>query len=365
MPRECRPAESTGTSALRTWVGQLWSGRGPKGIVLLYHSVRDASSDPQLLSVTPHRFAAHMAWLASRYRVVSLHELVAGVRQEQLQDEKLVAVTFDDGYEDNLTYAKPVLEQYRVPATVFVATGLLEENQEFWWDELERIFLQPTTLPQICRVPIEEAMYERDLGRVASYGEDEFLRHRRWSVIDKGNPTARHAIYRELCMMMRPMTPRKRMRVLEAIRAWSGMGDSARLPYRCLTSAQVKELGSGSLVEIGAHSVSHTVLSTLPLDEQRKEICESRDHLEQIVGRRVTAFAYPYGAKADYGNETTELLREAGFAVGCSNFPGVIKRRHDVFQLPRFIVRDWEQDIFAESLDCWFAGKPEKSLHGT
>lgn len=358
-------AVSSGMSSLRTWVGQLWSGRTPQGIVLLYHSVRDASSDPQLLSVTPHRFASHMACLASRYRVVSLHDLVEGVSQGQHQDEKLVAVTFDDGYEDNLIYARPVLEQYRVPATVFVATGLMGDNQEFWWDELERIFIQPSTLPQTCRVLLEEAMYERDLGSAASYGEDEFARHRRWSVMDRSNPTARHAIYRELCMLMRPMTPRTRVHVLEAIRAWSGMGGSGRPAYRCLTPSQVKELGAGSLVDIGAHSVSHAVLSKLSLDEQRKEICESRDQLEQIVGRRVTAFAYPYGTYADYGRETAGLLREAGFAVGCSNFPGVIRRRHDVFQLPRFIVRDWDQDTFAENIDCWFAGKVEMTSHGS
>src|SRR5690349_3688271 len=134
MRRERQSAALPGVSPLRTWVGRLWSGQGPQGVVLLYHSVRDASSDPQLLSVTPHRFAMHMAWLVDRYHVVSLPELVAGVSQGQHQDEKLVAVTFDDGYLDNLTYARPVLEHYGVPATVFVATGLMENNQEFWWD---------------------------------------------------------------------------------------------------------------------------------------------------------------------------------------------------------------------------------------
>ena len=63
MRRERQSAALPGVSPLRTWVGRLWSGQGPQGVVLLYHSVRDASSDPQLLSVTPHRFAMHMAWL--------------------------------------------------------------------------------------------------------------------------------------------------------------------------------------------------------------------------------------------------------------------------------------------------------------
>ena len=95
------------------------------GLILLYHRVAAPETDPQLLSVSPQRLADHMRYLAHHYELVSLHELVRR-RANAAADSRLVAVTFDDGYADNLLQAKPILESCQVPATVFVATAALE-----------------------------------------------------------------------------------------------------------------------------------------------------------------------------------------------------------------------------------------------
>ena len=50
-----------------------------------------------------------------------------------------VVITFDDGYRDNLLVAKPILEEHGLPATVFVTTGYVGSNRDFWWDELESL----------------------------------------------------------------------------------------------------------------------------------------------------------------------------------------------------------------------------------
>jgi len=98
-----------------------------KVIILLYHRVFKATLDPQLLCVTPENFASHMEHLRRNYIVLSLTQLQQMLVEENLP-RKAVVVTFDDGYADNLWNAKPILEMYEVPATIFITTGYIGKN---------------------------------------------------------------------------------------------------------------------------------------------------------------------------------------------------------------------------------------------
>ena len=112
-------------------------------------------------------------------------------------------------------------------------------------------------------------------------------------------------------------------------------------------------LAQGGLIEIGAHTVTHSVLAALTPSSQREEIKESKRFLEELLGRKVASFAYPYGRRCDYSEQSVALVREAGFAHACSNFAGVVGRNSDLFQLPRVQVRDWDGDEFAGRLSAW------------
>jgi peptidoglycan/xylan/chitin deacetylase (PgdA/CDA1 family) len=106
-------------------------------LILMYHRVAAVNVDPWGLAVHPDRFEAHLAVLRKQRTPMRLSDFVRALDRETLPDDA-VAVTFDDGYVDNLHHAKPRLAAAGVPATVFLATGAIGQRSEFWWDELAR-----------------------------------------------------------------------------------------------------------------------------------------------------------------------------------------------------------------------------------
>ena len=126
--------------------------------------------------------------------------------------------------------------------------------------------------------------------------------------------------------------------------------------YRPLTIEEILTLAQGKLVDIGAHTITHSLLSARTSATQREEIQRSKIHLEEILGSPVTSFAYPYGGKSTYTAETVALVREAGFACACSVSAGVVRRNADPFRLPRLHVQDWDGEEFSQVLSRWLDG---------
>jgi peptidoglycan/xylan/chitin deacetylase (PgdA/CDA1 family) len=264
-----------------------------------------------------------------------------------------VIITFDDGYADNLYNAKPILEDYDMPATVYVATGYIGQKREFWWDELEGLFLQPRPLPELLSLEINGTPRRWELGELSQYSEQVYQHHLRWTVAQKDDPSLRHSLYRSFNELLRPLSEQERRRILDELRAWARAEPSGRQAYQSLSADEVTRLADGGLLEVGAHTVSHSILSELTATEQREEIQQSKSHLEQILGRAVTSFSYPFGTASDYNAQTVSLVQEAGFTCACSNFRGVVRRDADRFQVPRFLVRDWDKDTFTRRLMEW------------
>ena len=115
-------------------------------------------------------------------------------------------------------------------------------------------------------------------------------------------------------------------------------------------------MAKGRLVDIGAHTVTHPVLSLLPPAAQQAEIQGSKARLEEILGRPVTSFAYPYGLRSDYSAETVTVVKQAGFDCASSSYEDNVWRGSDRFQLPRRIVFDWDGEQFGRKLIQWLGG---------
>lgn len=329
-----------------------------RALVLMYHRVAEPASDPWGLAVSPRHFAEHLDVLRRHARVVGFGALGEAVRAGRTP-RRAVAITFDDGYADNLFGARPLLERAGTPATVFFTTGSVGSTREFWWDELDRLLLQPNTLPSTLPATLSGTPHasanEPDtpyvLGDAARYTDDQALRHRAWRAWEAA-PTARHAAYYALWKGLYPLPEAARQDALAALRAWAGAPPAARDTHRAVTPAEAVALADGRLIEGGAHTVTHVPLSEHAPAVQRAEIVRSKATLEALLGRPVTTFAYPHGAH-DAG--TVALTREAGFRAACTTTPAPVTRRSDALALPRFAVADEDGEAFARRLHAWWA----------
>lgn len=297
-------------------------------VILLYHRIAETPYDPFELSVRPQRFAQQLEALRRGMHPLPLPDLLRRLREGSLP-HAAVAFTFDDGYADVLTQALPLLEQFEIPATLFVVSGAIG-GRGFWWDELSGAVLEPDALPEELRLTVGAREY-------------------RWRAHSQANPPPnpndpRLRLYLDLWRLLLPLREMERRRVLDALAAWAGVDGAVRDDLRPLTSTELQQLGAHDLIQIGAHTISHPVLSALPEEEQRTEIQGSRRELQRYLERSVASFAYPYGWPSAYGTETLRLVREAGFSCACSGIPGVVTAGEDqeLFSLPRVTVGDWE-----------------------
>jgi peptidoglycan/xylan/chitin deacetylase (PgdA/CDA1 family) len=321
-----------------------------KGLILMYHRVATVDIDPWSLCVTPEHFAEHLAVIKEIAHPIGLQQLNRD-RQQGTIPHRAVAISFDDGYADNLDRAKPILENYGIPATVFVSTGYLGKQQEFWWDELDRILLTPGKLPPQLSLTIDGNRCEWELGAATDYSQSAYQQDR-YCRAWEAQPDSRLFLYYSIWQALRNLVEIDRQQALAKIATWAKADSQPRASYLPLSVAELVSLGTGELVEIGAHTVVHPFLSAQPLAVQQAEIDRSKLELEQILHRPVQSFSYPFGNRSA---ETIELVRASGFNCACSTQPDIVWRQSNCFDLPRFGVENWNGREFAERLSMWLS----------
>ena len=301
-----------------------------RSAILLYHRIARVEADPWRLCVSPENFEAHLQLLKASFRVMSLSELVANLARGKAP-ANAVAITFDDGYLDNLLTAKPLLERYCLPATVFVASGAVGSDIDFWWDQLATLLLVPSRLPPVLAVELGEQSW-------------------RWETGDRAR------LHGSVYEALRTLDRHRALQALDQIAAWSQAEDGWRNRNPTLDPDQLRELARGGLVEIGAHTVNHPVLAALPIGEQRDEIVTSGQHLAAMTGTRIANFAYPHGGLRDFNAQTARLVEQAGFESACAAEDGVALEGCDRFALPRVSIGDLDGAVFERKLRQWLRG---------
>lgn len=324
IARSLRVARKGGSWARRL----LLQRTRPHALVLVYHRIAVSPADPWRLCVAPQNFAAHLAVLARRADVLPLADVAHSVlnREQRNTSRPLVAITFDDGYADNLERGLPLLQQARLPATIFVASSWVGRPHPFWWDRLAWLVsvAAPGTRTLSLDLPAGAFTWSRRDGSPLHQRDRAELREALWSAL-------------------RPLDMDDRERALDCLQDWGGTGPAPAETGRPMTAAEVRQAAASGLLEIGAHSMTHPCLPELPDEIQAEEIAGSVAECSRLAGRPVTAFAYPHG-RVD--RSTAAQARAAGLRLACGGPDDVLWPASDPFALPRLSVHDLDGAAF-------------------
>jgi peptidoglycan/xylan/chitin deacetylase (PgdA/CDA1 family) len=301
------------------WIFNILSPAGKEGrlTVLIFHRVLP-EPDP-LFPGEPDavRFEAQMRWIKAWFNVLPLPEAVERLRAGSLP-ARAAAITFDDGYADNFTVALPILRRTGLPATFFIAAGYLDGRR--MWNDTVIDVIRKAEGPDLDLLKLKLGRYP--VGT---------LEDRRRSV-------------RELLGKLKYLEPGQRSGLVFELAAAAKIQPPSDL---MLTTDQVRSLAAAGMT-IGAHTVSHPILSRIAEHEARAEMTESKERLEAITGGKVALFAYPNGKPdIDYTGAHVRLAREAGFDAACSTGWGTATTGCDIFQIPRFTPWDRSRGRYA------------------
>ena len=308
--------------SLETVLQHAWTGfRDIQGaasrhalVILAYHGIRADESPLRNWMLLPQSaFAAQVAELRERFDVLALDDAVARLRAGAL-DRPTACITFDDGYENNLSLALPVLRSHQVPATIFLATHFIGATDVLWTTALDAAF--------------DEARTGRvDLSRFG-LGVWPF------DSVDEAR-SAGIAIKTRL----KDLDVERRDEVLESLRAQIPDPSPAFLAeFRFLNWDQVRELERSGLASFGAHTVHHEIVDRLSGESLRREIVDSIAKVGAECGRPSRGFAYPNGRGTDFDARAEEILESAGCEFALTTIDGFNSTASRRFALRRLSI---------------------------
>ncbi len=282
--------------------------RGPRLLIMTWHRIL-AEPDP-LLPGEPDAglFDIQARFIAQHFTVLPLADAARQMADGSLP-ELAACITFDDGYANNLDVALPILQRHGLTATVFVATGLLGDGRMFNDTIIESMRACPAPLLDLSAL---------NLGH-----------------IDLRDDVARAAAAKQLIERFKYEPPAARAEYAALIAERAGLTDARRL---MMTPDELRQLHAAG-IDIGAHTVSHPILTRLPAAEAQNEIDSSYGTLTDLLGKSPRTFAYPNGQPGqDYSAAHVEMVRNAGFECAVSTAARCAARNDDPFELPRVTI---------------------------
>jgi len=245
--------------------------------------------------------------ISREYNVVILEDHYSSGKIQT--GKKLATIMFDDGYQDNIRYALPILDKYQCKASFYVVTDCIDQNKPTWTYILDYLFKHTAV-----------SGLDLDFGFLPDTLKIKSLNSSR----------DRLKFVANLKPALKKLPHVQRNQVLEYI---SGVFGDVELPKIMMSWSDLNELKNQGHY-IGSHTVRHSMLGTLEDENEIKfELLESGKRIEEMLGYFPLTVSYPVGSF----NETTKrLAKESGYKLGLAVKQEIFDDQHDdLFEIPR------------------------------
>lgn len=270
------------------------------GAIIYFHRVLSDSSLYYPDDITESEFESLIKLFSRVFNLSSLNDIDKPSKDGRMR----LAITFDDGYKDNLKAAK-ILKKYGAPCTFFVSTEGVEKGI-LWQDKI---------------IECIKAMTADEINQQGGSTQ--------------GKAYSRAAFAHEKQTEIKQLSPYQRNLKIKNLEDISGKDTYPRI---MLDEDDIKTLSKDPLFDIGGHTHSHSILSTLSSTQTRDEIRKNKVLLEVLVGREIKHFAYPNGnPRVDYSEKDINTVSVIGYKKAFTTGDGGVKKSSHKLELPRFM----------------------------
>jgi peptidoglycan/xylan/chitin deacetylase (PgdA/CDA1 family) len=287
-----------------------------KVTIIMFHAV----GDNKTMKDFPARFNLYTSKeifekkikFFKRYNIILFTDLLNSFEKKHLPLNSIV-ITFDDGYVHKDAFE--VLKKHNVPSTIFLTTNYISANTILPLNELYYCIMNTKKYSISLLIPGRNKEEKFDL---------------------IGRKAKRIAVTR-LSEIFKDLPQEQRLELIEQIKQMTGIRyrNETENDFRMLTWEEIIEMKKSNLIEFGSHTKTHCILSKAAEDQVYRELKESKEMIEKMVGVEIKLFAYPNGKKNDYTEHHIEMLKGLGYEYACTTQYGFNDLNTNPFELKR------------------------------
>lgn len=292
-----------------------------KAIILMYHRIHDRGDGT---GISRKNFERQMEFIKGKMTPVSLIDIIDWLLKKKTIPQRAVAITFDDGYEDNFINGYPILRKFDIPATIFLTSGHIETTKVFWWDKVNEI-IRKTNRPYI------------NLRDFQGFARNGYI-YSPGSIMLNNGQSKMQAI-KTITELFKTFEYNRINEAVALLQKTIDVEEREISGPPMLNWHQIREMSNNG-IDFGAHTVTHVNLAGVSPDQAEEEINDSKRIIEENINKPVHGFAYPYGLEQHFNGQTKKNVKNSGFHYACSAITGTISIGSDIYSLKRVSMPD-------------------------